>query len=81
MADYIPFLLGFVVALFVGIYVGRMLSASKFQSEKAISEERLNALNVQLQMLKEQYENEKNNFQKQLQLNIDEKENLSLIHI
>ena len=76
MADYIPFLLGFVVALFVGIYVGRMLSASKFQSEKAISEERLNALNVQLQMLKEQYENEKNNFQKQLQLNIDEKENI-----
>jgi DNA recombination protein RmuC len=76
MADYIPFLLGFVVALFVGIYVGRMLSASKFQSEKAISEERLNALNVQLQMLKEQYENEKNNFQKQLQLNSAEKENI-----
>lgn len=76
MADYIPFLLGFVVALFVGIYVGRMLSASKFQSEKAISEERLNALNGQLQMQKEQYENEKNNFQKQLQLNIAEKENI-----
>lgn len=76
MADYIPFLLGFVVALFVGIYVGRMLSASKFQSEKAISEERLNALNVQLQMLKEQYENEKNNFQKHLQLNSAEKENI-----
>ncbi|MBL0739120.1 DNA recombination protein RmuC [Flavobacterium sp. GN10] len=76
MVDYIPFLLGFVVALFVGIYVGRMLSASKFQSEKAISEERLNALNGQLQMQKEQYENEKNNFQKQLQLNIAEKENI-----
>ncbi|MDQ6531899.1 DNA recombination protein RmuC [Flavobacterium sp. LHD-85] len=76
MADYIPFLLGFVVALFVGIYVGRMLSASKFHSEKAISEERLNALNGQLQMQKEQYENEKNNFQKQLQLNIAEKENI-----
>ncbi len=76
MSDYIPFLLGFVVALFVGIYVGRMLSASKFQSEKAISDERVNALNGQLQMLKEQFENEKNNFQKQLQLNIAEKENI-----
>ncbi|WP_433833248.1 DNA recombination protein RmuC [Flavobacterium anhuiense] len=76
MSDYIPFLLGFVVALFIGIYVGRMLSASKFQSEKAISEERVNALNGQLQMLKEQFENEKNNFQKQLQLNISEKENI-----
>ncbi|KAF2342521.1 DNA recombination protein RmuC [Flavobacterium tistrianum] len=76
MSDYIPFLLGFVVALFAGIYLGRMLSVSKFQSEKAISEERLNALNNQLQMLKEQFENEKNNFQKQLQFNISEKENI-----
>ncbi|WP_281633712.1 DNA recombination protein RmuC [Flavobacterium luteolum] len=76
MSDYLPFLLGFVVALFAGIYVGRMLSMSKFNSEKAISEERLNALNGQLQMLKEQFENEKNNFQKQLQLSISEKENI-----
>lgn len=76
MSDYLPFLLGFVVALFVGIYVGKMLSASKFQSEKAISEERLNALNGQLQMLKEQFANEKSNFQKQLQFNISEKENI-----
>ncbi|KAF2326171.1 DNA recombination protein RmuC [Flavobacterium nitrogenifigens] len=76
MTDYIPFLLGFVVALFAGIYVGRMLSVSKFQSEKVISEERLNALNSQLQMLKEQFESEKNNFQKQLQLSISEKENI-----
>ncbi|WDF62641.1 DNA recombination protein RmuC [Flavobacterium sp. KACC 22763] len=76
MFDYIPFLLGFVVALFAGIYVGRMLSASKFQSEKTIAEERLNALNSQLQMLKEQFESEKNNFQKQLQLSISEKENI-----
>ncbi|MFC0776486.1 DNA recombination protein RmuC [Flavobacterium sp. HJSW_4] len=76
MFDYIPFLLGFVVALFVGIYVGKMLSTSKFQSEKAISEERLNAVNGQLQMQKEQFENEKNNLQKQLQLNMAEKENI-----
>jgi len=76
MSDYLPFLLGFVVALFAGIYVGRMLSSSKFNSEKAISEERLNALNGQLQILKEQFENEKNNFQKQLQLSISEKENI-----
>jgi DNA recombination protein RmuC len=76
MTDYIPFLLGFVVALFIGIYVGKMLSASKFQSEKAISEERLNAINGQLQMQKEQFENEKNNLHKQLQLSITEKENI-----
>jgi DNA recombination protein RmuC len=76
MTDYIPFLLGFLVALFMGIYLGKMLSASKFQSEKAISEERLNAINGQLQMQKEQFENEKNNLHKQLQLSITEKENI-----
>ncbi|RYJ37754.1 DNA recombination protein RmuC [Flavobacterium anhuiense] len=76
MTDFLPFLLGFVVALSIGIYIGRMLSLSKFQSERAISEERLNALNSQLQMLKEQFESEKNNFQKQLQFNISEKENI-----
>ncbi|MDQ1167257.1 DNA recombination protein RmuC [Flavobacterium sp. SORGH_AS_0622] len=76
MSDYLPFLLAFVVALFVGIYLGKMLSGSKFQSEKAISEERLNALNSQLQMQKEQFESEKNYFQKQLQLLNYEKENI-----
>ncbi|TDX09538.1 DNA recombination protein RmuC [Flavobacterium sp. S87F.05.LMB.W.Kidney.N] len=76
MSDYLPFLLAFVVALFVGIYLGKMLSGSTFQSEKAISEERLNALNSQLQMQKEQFESEKNYFQKQLQLLNFEKENI-----
>ncbi|MCV2484247.1 DNA recombination protein RmuC [Flavobacterium sp. SH_e] len=76
MFDYLPFLLGFVIALFIGIYVGRMISGSKSQSEKAIAEERLHAVNSQLQMQKEQFENEKNNFQKQLQLHISDKENI-----
>jgi len=76
MLDYLPFLLGFIIALFIGMYVGKLLSVSKNQSEKAISEERLQALNNQLLMLKEQFENEKNNFQKQLQLNNTEKENI-----
>lgn len=76
MSDYIPFLLGFVVALFAGLYVGRMLSVSKSKAEKIISEERLNTLNSQLQMQKEQFENEKNNFQKQLQVNVSEKESI-----
>ena len=76
MSDYLPFLLGFVVALFVGIYLGKMLSGSKFQSEKAIAEERLNALNSQMQIQKEQFENEKKYFQKQMQLLNFEKENI-----
>lgn len=76
MLEYLPFLVGFVIALFIGIYVGKQLSASKNESEKAISEERLNALNNQLQMQKQQFESEKNNFQSQLQLSNKEKESI-----
>lgn len=76
MLDYLPFLVGFAAALAIGIYVGKLLSGSKSQSDKAILEERINALNSQLQMQKEQFESEKNNFQKVLQLTNSEKENI-----
>jgi DNA recombination protein RmuC len=76
MLDYLPFLLGFIIALCIGIYLGKLLSTSKNQSEKAILEEKLKALDTQLQMQKEQFESEKNNFQKQLQFNNAEKENI-----
>lgn len=76
MFDFVPFLLAFVVALFLGIYLGRMLFSAKFQSEKVSLEERLNANSNQLQVQKEQFENEKRNFEKALQLNNIEKESI-----
>lgn len=76
MFDFLPFLLVFVVALFLGIYLGRMLFAAKFQSEKVSLEERLNANTNQLQLQKEQSENEKINFEKILQSNNLEKESI-----
>lgn len=76
MLDYLPLLMGFLVALFVGIYVGKALSVSKSQSEKAILEERLKASDNQLQMQLSQFENEKNNFQKLLHSTNSEKENI-----
>jgi DNA recombination protein RmuC len=76
MFDFLPFLLAFVVALFLGIYLGRMLFSAKFQSEKISLEERLNANSNQLQLQKEQSENEKRNFEKALQLNNIEKESI-----
>ncbi|MCR4031176.1 DNA recombination protein RmuC [Flavobacterium panacis] len=76
MLDYLPFLLGFIIALCIGIYLGKLLSTSKNQSEKAILEEKLKVLDTQLQMQKEQFESEKKNFQKQLQFNNVEKENI-----
>ncbi|MWB96792.1 DNA recombination protein RmuC [Flavobacterium sp. GA093] len=74
--DFIPLLGAFIVALFLGIYIGKLLSSARFQSEKVSLDERLNAVNFQLQNQKEQLENEKNNFDKNLhQLNL-EKENI-----
>ncbi len=62
MLDYLPFLLGFIIALCIGIYLGKLLSTSKNQSEKAILEEKLKVLDTQLQMQKEQFESEKKIF-------------------
>ena len=76
MFDFLPFLLTFVVALFLGIYLGRLLFSAKFQSEKVSFEERLNASTNQLQLQKEQFENERRNFEKLLQLNTAEKETI-----
>ncbi|QOG03998.1 DNA recombination protein RmuC [Flavobacterium sp. MDT1-60] len=80
MFDFLPFLLAFVVAfvvaLLLGIYLGRMLFSAKFQSEKVSLEERLNANINQLQLQKEQFENEKRNFEKVLQSNNVEKESI-----
>ena len=76
MFDFLPFLLAFVVALFLGIYLGRMLFSAKFQSEKVSLEERLNANMNQLQLQKDQFDGEKRNFEKLLQLNNAEKESI-----
>lgn len=76
MFDFLPYLLAFVIALFLGIYLGKVLSSAKFQSEKVGLEERLHANTNQLQAQKEQQENEKLAFQKQLQLSNQEKESI-----
>lgn len=76
MFDFLPYLLAFVIALFLGIYLGKVLSSAKFQSEKVGLEERLHANTNQLQTQKEQQENEKLAFQKQFQLSNQEKESI-----
>jgi len=76
MFDFVPFLVGFIVALFLGIYLGKMLFSAKFQSEKVSLEERLNANTNQLQLQKEQFENERKSFEKLVQLHNFEKENI-----
>jgi len=76
MFDFLPLLLAFVIALFLGIYLGKLLFSARAQSEKVSLEERLNANANQMQLQREQFENERNNFQKQFQLSNAEKENI-----
>ncbi|CAD0004906.1 DNA recombination protein RmuC [Flavobacterium chungangense] len=76
MFDFVPFLMVFVLALFLGIYLGRVLSSAKFESEKVSLNEKLNGANSQLLFQREQFLNEKNSFEKQLHLIHSEKENI-----
>ncbi|OXG04487.1 DNA recombination protein RmuC [Flavobacterium araucananum] len=76
MFDFLPCLLAFIVALFLGVYLGKLLSSARFQSEKVSLEERLNSNLNQLQLQKEQLERERNSFEKQLQFTNTEKENI-----
>lgn len=76
MFDFLPCLLAFVIALFVGVYLGKLLFSARFQSDIVSLEERLAAHLNQLQLQKEQFERERNNFEKQLQLTNLEKESI-----
>ncbi|KQB42997.1 DNA recombination protein RmuC [Flavobacterium aquidurense] len=76
MFDFLPWLLAFVVALILGVYLGKLLFVTRSQSEKVSLEERLNANINQLQLQKEQFERERINFEKQLHFIASEKENI-----
>lgn len=65
----LPFLILFIVALAIGVFIGKMLFSAKSQSEKAFLEEKLNDL-------KEQSQIEKNTLEKQLQQSIQEKDSI-----
>lgn len=69
MSNMLPFLLLFIVALAIGIFIGKLIFSAKSQSEKAFLEEKLDTL-------KEQSLMEKTALEKQLQQTIQEKENI-----
>lgn len=76
MFDFFPLLLVFPLALFLGIYLGKLLFSARAQSEKVSLNERLNAAVNQLQAQKVQFEKERNHLEKQFHLNNSEKENI-----
>jgi DNA recombination protein RmuC len=69
MSNMLPFLLLFIVALAIGIFIGKLLFSAKTQSEKAFLEEKLNDLRTQTLI-------EKTNLDQQLQKCAQEKENI-----
>lgn len=66
----------FIVALAVGIFIGKLLFTAKSQSEKSGLEERNNGLLGQIEQLKIQFQTERNQFEKALAQLSFEKENL-----
>jgi DNA recombination protein RmuC len=76
MPESMLILVTFIVALAVGIFLGKLLFTAQSKSEKSGLEERINGLLSQIEQLKIQFQTERNQFEKSiLQLN-SEKENV-----
>ena len=76
MSTILPIVLVFIIALVIGIFIGKLIFSARFQSEKISLEEKLIALNAQINQQKEQFLIDKNSFEKQLEFSNTEKENI-----
>ncbi|MFA9187720.1 DNA recombination protein RmuC [Flavobacterium sp. FBOR7N2.3] len=76
MFDLLPFLFSFIIALAIGIFIGKLIFSARFLSEKTSLEEKLIAFNSQINQLREQLSNEKIQFEKQLAISNQEKETI-----
>ena len=64
----------FVIALFIGIYFGKLFFSVNFKSEKVSLEEKLNGLLSQIEIQKQQFAQERINLDKQITQSNQEKE-------
>lgn len=76
MPESMLILVTFIVALAIGIFLGKLLFTAKSQSEKSGLEERINGFLGQIDQLKIQFQTERNQFEKSLLQLSSEKENL-----
>ena len=76
MSNMLPFLLLFIIALAIGVYIGKLIFSARFQSEKISLEEKLIASSSQFNQLKEQIVIDKIAFEKQLENANVEKESI-----
>jgi len=66
MPESMLILFTFIIALAIGIFLGKQLFTAKSQSEKSSLEERINGFLGQIEQLKIQYHSEKNQIEKTL---------------
>jgi DNA recombination protein RmuC len=76
MSTLFSFLLVFLIALTLGIFLGKLIFSSRFQSEKISLEEKLLALDAQLNQQKEQFLSTISSVEKQLENSTLEKETI-----
>ena len=73
MSEILQFLLVFIIALGIGVFLGKIIFSSSTNAEKVIAHEKINSLDAIIVNLKNQFESEKASFEKQiLLLNQDE---------
>jgi len=76
MLQTLVLLAAFILALAIGIYLGKALFSARSQSEKSGLEERINGLLAQQEQLKQQFLQERSQFERQLVSVQTEKENI-----
>lgn len=76
MSQTLLVLAAFIIALGIGIFIGKIVFSAQSQSEKSGLEERINGLLNQMEQLKIQFQTERNQFEKSFAQLSSEKENL-----
>ncbi|KAB1156281.1 DNA recombination protein RmuC [Flavobacterium luteum] len=76
MSNLFPFLFVFIIALGIGVFIGKIIFSARFQTDKISLEEKLLALNNLFDSLKEQIQIDKSNFEKQLSETNKDKESI-----
>lgn len=76
MTTSVFIIIALLLGLAVGIFLGKLLFTARFQSEKIGLEEKLIGLSAQHQNLKDQFQQEKLNAEKQLQQLVQERESI-----
>ncbi len=76
MSESIIILATFIIALAIGIFIGKALFSANSKSEKASLEEKVNGLLSQIEQLKQQFQTERIQWENQLRQSITEKESI-----